>query len=113
MDEGKARKEVYKGLFFKVVIHIVTIYVCSFTNRQLVIALESFGVSATGDMEMVQQIKDEVRRLCTRYNIAAKITLNEEREDLAHQHKRFFDSSPAPSELVVSSQVLGSNSGHL
>lgn len=71
-------------------------------REQLAIALESFGVSATGDMEMVQQIKDEVRRLCTRYNIAAKIALNEEREELAHQHKRFFDSSPAPSELVRS-----------
>nr|XP_054766389.1 HEAT repeat-containing protein 4-like isoform X2 [Lytechinus pictus] len=79
-------------------------------REQLAIALESFGVSATGDMEMVQQIKDEVRRLCTRYNIAAKITLNEEREDLAHQHKRFFDSSPAPSELVKSDVYLPSPS---
>ncbi|XP_030842195.1 HEAT repeat-containing protein 4 isoform X2 [Strongylocentrotus purpuratus] len=79
-------------------------------REQLVIALESFGVSATGDMEMVQQIKDEVRRLCTRYNIAAKITLNEEREDLAHQHKRFFDSSPAPSELVKSDVYVPSPS---
>ncbi|XP_038046903.1 HEAT repeat-containing protein 4-like isoform X2 [Patiria miniata] len=61
---------------------------------QLAIALQSMGVSPTGDMEMVQQIKDEVRRLCTRYNIAAKITQNEMEEGLNEQRERFFNESP-------------------
>lgn len=36
-----------------------------------------FGISATEDMDMVTQIKSEVRKLCTRNNIANQIVLNE------------------------------------
>lgn len=36
-----------------------------------------FGISATEDMDMVTQIKSEVRKLCTRNNIASQIVLNE------------------------------------
>ena len=36
-----------------------------------------FGINATEDMDMVTQIKSEVRKLCTRNNIAAQIVLNE------------------------------------
>ncbi|XP_022098321.1 HEAT repeat-containing protein 4-like isoform X2 [Acanthaster planci] len=68
---------------------------------QLAIALQSMGVSPTGDMEMVQQIKDKVRRLCTRYNIAAKITQNEIQEGLNEQKERFFNESPRTPDLKV------------
>ncbi|XP_033756447.1 HEAT repeat-containing protein 4-like isoform X1 [Pecten maximus] len=49
--------------------------------------LEMFGINATEDMDMVAQIKNEVRKLCTRNNIAAQITIKEKddtkRENLA------------------------------
>ncbi|XP_071828590.1 HEAT repeat-containing protein 4-like isoform X2 [Apostichopus japonicus] len=68
-------------------------------RKQLAIALEAQGVSSSGDMEMVQQIKDEVRRLCTRFNIAAKITKNEEWEAKQENHRDMFNSSPHLSEF--------------
>ena len=76
------------------------------TNRQLAIALQSMGVSPTGDMEMVQQIKDEVRRLCTRYNIAAKIAQNELEEDLDVQRERYFSESPRTPESKVGATFI-------
>ena len=60
------------------------------------------GVSPTGDMEMVQQIKDEVRRLCTRGNIAAKIAHSEAKEDREENHERFFNIPPSPGRSPVS-----------
>ena len=36
-----------------------------------------FGISASEDMDMVAQIKNEVRKLCTKGNVAAQISLNE------------------------------------
>ncbi|KAJ8026097.1 HEAT repeat-containing protein 4 [Holothuria leucospilota] len=68
-------------------------------RKQLAVALEAQGVSSTGDMEMVQQIKDEVRRLCTRFNIAAKITKNEEWQAKQENHREMFSSSPHLSEF--------------
>ena len=59
------------------------------------------GVSPTGDMEMVQQIKDEVRRLCTRYNIAAKIAENELEENLDVQREKYFSESPRSPDVKV------------
>ncbi len=72
--------------------------------RQLAIALESLGVSPTGDMEMVQQIKDEVRRLCTRGNIAAKIAHSEAKENREEHHERFFNIPASPTSSPVSEQ---------
>lgn len=49
--------------------------------------LESFGVSSLGDnMEMILQIKNEVKRLCEKGVIAAKITMYE-KELEKYQHK--------------------------
>jgi hypothetical protein len=39
--------------------------------------LQLIGLSATEDMEMVTQIKSEVRKLCNRNIIASQIVLNE------------------------------------
>ena len=44
-------------------------------------ALEMFSISATEDMDMVAQIKKEVRKLCTRNIIASQIQLNEDHAD--------------------------------
>lgn len=46
-------------------------------REEIAATLEMFGISATEDMDMVTQIKSEVRKLCTRNNIAAQIVLNE------------------------------------
>ncbi|XP_033633184.1 HEAT repeat-containing protein 4-like isoform X2 [Asterias rubens] len=73
-------------------------------RMQLAIALQSMGVSPTGDMEMVQQIKDEVRRLCTRYNIAAKIAENELEENLDVQREKYFSESPRSPDVKVKKQ---------
>lgn len=40
-------------------------------------ALEVLGISPTEDMDMVAQIKNEVRKICTRENICGHITANE------------------------------------
>ena len=40
-----------------------------------------FSISATEDMDMVAQIKKEVRKLCTRNIIASQIQLNEDDAD--------------------------------
>ncbi|XP_052099876.1 HEAT repeat-containing protein 4-like isoform X2 [Mytilus californianus] len=44
---------------------------------EIAATLQMFGISATEDMDMVTQIKSEVRKLCTRNNIASQIVLNE------------------------------------
>lgn len=44
-----------------------------------------FGISATEDMDMVAQIKNEVRKLCTKSNIATQITINEA-DDRKHEN---------------------------
>lgn len=40
-----------------------------------------FDISLTEDMDMVAQIKKEVKKLCTRNIIAAQITVNERDQD--------------------------------
>ena len=44
------------------------------------LALRQYGLSASDDMEMVTQVKNEVKKLCTKKNISLHITLNEEAE---------------------------------
>lgn len=51
-----------------------------FDCSEIATTLKMFGISATEDMDMVAQIKSEVRKLCTRNNIASQITINEKDE---------------------------------
>jgi len=44
---------------------------------EMVEALQIVGLNATEDMDMVAQIKGEVRKLCKRNIIASQIVLNE------------------------------------
>lgn len=56
----------------------VTVHVaCVIVDSEIASTLEMFGISATEDMDMVAQIKNEVRKLCTKGNIATQITINE------------------------------------
>ena len=57
----------------------IYIYYCSICS-QIVLALRQYGLSASDDMEMVTQVKNEVKKLCTKKNISLHITLNEEAE---------------------------------
>jgi hypothetical protein len=56
-------------------------------SSELASTLKMFDISASEDMDMVAQIKKEVKKLCTRNIIASQITLNEmdqdKRENLA------------------------------
>ncbi|XP_071947910.1 HEAT repeat-containing protein 4-like isoform X2 [Antedon mediterranea] len=65
-------------------------------RSQIVLALESMGLSSHGDMDMVLQIKEEVRRLCTRYNIAAKIAQNEKKENNDLYVDKYFNIPKSP-----------------
>ncbi|CAH1785083.1 unnamed protein product [Owenia fusiformis] len=47
-------------------------------KREIEFALEALGISPTQDMDMVAQVKSEVRKLCTRDNICAHIIEHEE-----------------------------------
>lgn len=56
----------------------ITVHVaCVIVDSEIASTLEMFGISATEDMDMVAQIKNEVRKLCTKGNIATQITINE------------------------------------
>jgi len=48
---------------------------------ELASTLRMFDISASEDMDMVAQIKREVKKLCTRNIIATQITLNEMDDD--------------------------------
>lgn len=56
-----------------VTVHVTYVIV----DSEIASTLEMFGISATEDMDMVAQIKNEVRKLCTKGNIATQITINE------------------------------------
>ncbi|GFN92089.1 heat repeat-containing protein 4 [Plakobranchus ocellatus] len=59
----------------------------SLVREEMIEALSQFGLSTSEDMDMVAQIKSEVRKLCTRNIIASQILVNEtdeaRREQLA------------------------------
>lgn len=59
-----------------------------------------FGISATEDMDMVTQIKTEVRKLCTRNNIAAQIVLNEKDEQKEENLARMIYQSSEEAKVM-------------
>lgn len=66
-------------------------------RQELAKAVELNGVSATEDMAMVAQIKEEVRRLCNRDDVYRSILKLERAEDKRHNAERMhFASSPTP-----------------
>ena len=63
------------GYRFECYMVLTTHYMSVFS--EMVEALQIVGLSATEDMDMVAQIKGEVRKLCKRNIIASQIVLNE------------------------------------
>ncbi|XP_067657047.1 HEAT repeat-containing protein 4-like isoform X2 [Haliotis asinina] len=59
-------------------------------REEIVEALRRMGVSTTEDMDMVTQIKGEVRKLCNRDVIASHIMINEMDEDRRENLKRMI-----------------------
>ena len=59
-------------------------------RKEIMDALEQMGISPTDDMDMVAQIKDEVRKLGSCKNIAAQITMNEKEADKKTNIKRMI-----------------------
>ncbi|XP_005089099.1 HEAT repeat-containing protein 4 isoform X2 [Aplysia californica] len=57
-------------------------------REEMVEALSLFGLSTSEDMDMVAQIKSEVRKLCTRNIIASQIIVNENDETKRAQLER-------------------------
>lgn len=70
-------------LFFVVVVHCTRMIMtfCNCVSSELASTLKMFDISLTEDMDMVAQIKKEVKKLCTRNIIAAQITVNERDQD--------------------------------
>ena len=57
-----------------------------------------FDICPTEDMDMVAQIKGEVRKLCTRNNICAHIAENETNEKQQENMKRMI-YNPQPEQV--------------
>ena len=62
--------------------------------REITLALEMLGISPTEDMDMVAQIKGEVRKLCNKTTIAAQITLNDKDQETRENVERMIYVSP-------------------
>ena len=67
-------------------------------------ALESLGVEPTGDVDMVEAIRQEVKRLCHRDAIAAHILQEDKSAQQASDYKRLFttDIPQRPASLAAS-----------
>lgn len=74
--------------------------------RELEIALELNGVSATEDMAMVAQIKAEVRKLSNRNDIYNSICVLEKEETLQENTKRMIYIPKTPKTPKRSRQVI-------
>ena len=59
-------------------------------HREAIMTLESLGVQPTGDLEMVEAIRQEVRRLCKRDAIVAHILQEDQTAEYASDYKRLF-----------------------
>ncbi len=71
-------------------------------------ALAMFGISPTEDMDMVTQIKTEVRKLCTRNKICNEISVNEQAAEKESNINRMI-AHPLPpkvSDMILSAQGL-------
>lgn len=80
-------------------IHCLTILCFNatiFYSRELEVALEFNGVSATEDMAMVAQIKAEVRKLSNRNDIYNSICALEKEEQLEENTKQMIYIPPTP-----------------
>lgn len=60
-------------MYFNVIVYVV----CVIVDSEIVSILEMFGISVIEDMDMVVQIKNEVRKFCIKGNIVIQITINE------------------------------------
>lgn len=56
----------------------------------MIIALESLGVEPTGDVEMVEAIRQEVRRLCRKDAIVAHILQEDQAANYSRDYKRLI-----------------------
>ena len=61
------------------------------TFREITKALGILGISPTEDMDMVAQIKNEVRKICTRNNVCLHITANEGEVEKRANIERMID----------------------
>ncbi|XP_020610496.1 uncharacterized protein LOC110049064 [Orbicella faveolata] len=59
-------------------------------KREAIITLESLGVEPTGDLEMVEAIRQEVRRLCRKDAIVAHILQEDQAAEYTSDYKRLF-----------------------
>lgn len=75
--------------------------------------LESLGVEPTGDLEMVEAIRQEVRRLCQRDAIVSHILLEDQAVEYKSDYKRHFtteteQAAPAASRAASRATKVGS-----
>ena len=63
-------------------------------DREIIQALGMLAILPTEDMDMVAKVKDEVRKLGTRNNICAQITVEEEEENKRANVERMIYKPP-------------------
>ena len=68
-------------MFYIIIKQMTLCYNLKSHFSELASTLRMFDISASEDMDMVAQIKREVKKLCTRNIIATQITLNEMDDD--------------------------------
>ena len=63
-------------------------------DREITVGLGMLDILPTKDMDMVAKVKDEVRKLCTRNNICAQITVREADESRRANIDRMIYRAP-------------------
>ncbi|KAL9983640.1 hypothetical protein ACROYT_G005843 [Oculina patagonica] len=73
-------------------------------KREAIITLESLGVEPTGDLEMVEAIRQEVRRLCRKDAIVSHILEEDQAAEYTSDYKRMFttETEQGPPSRVAS-----------
>lgn len=85
-------------------VEFITFRHLSYFCREAIITLESLGVEPTGDLEMVEAIRQEVRRLCRKDAIVAHILEEDQAAEYTSDYKRMFttETEQGPPSRVAS-----------
>ena len=74
------------------------LFAFSFNYSEITKAFAMFGISPTEDMDMVTQVKNEVRKLCTRNRICNEIAVKEKEADKQANMERMI-AHPEPPQV--------------
>lgn len=101
---------VLNSPYGKVSINLFCWYLSS-CFREAIFTLESLGVEPTGDLEMVEAIRQEVRRLCRKDAIVSHILEEDQAAEYTSDYKRMFTTETEqgpPSRVASRATKVGS-----